>query len=498
MPMKSRDWFSIVRRKALLGLSFATLFVAPRAAGKAPAASPPDILFIFADDYCFDAIHALGDQVVQTPNLDRLVARGTTFTHAYNMGSWSPAVCVASRAMLVTGRSVWDAQKAHRTLDQERAAGRLWPQLLSQAGYRTYMTGKWHLPVDAAQTFDHVRNVFPGMPKDFPAGYGRPVDGQPDPWDPADPKWGGYWEGGRHWSEITADDTIGFISDAQKHPQPVFIYSSFNAPHDPRQAPQADLDRYPLERIRVPASALPEYPYAEAMGAGRTLRDERLAPFPRTEQAIRTQIREYYALITHLDAQLGRIFAALEASGRAERTWIFFTADNGLAVGRHGLMGKQSMYEHSLRVPFIVAGPRVTANRRIATPIYLQDAMATTLALAHAPKPDRLYFHSLLPLLEDPRRGSFYPDIYGSYLSSQRALVHEGYKLILYPTAKAARLFRLEGDPDEMHDLATEAAHRPTIRRLFARLLDQQRTLADPLDLASVYPEWVQEPPSRP
>jgi choline-sulfatase len=305
-------------------------------------------------------------------------------------------------------------------------------------------------------------------------------------------------EGGRHWSEITADDTIGFISDAQSHHQPVFIYSAFNAPHDPRQAPQADLDRYPLERIRVPVSALPEYPYAEAMGAGRTLRDERLAPFPRTEQAIRTQIREYYALITHLDAQLGRIFAALEASGRAGRTWIFFTADNGLAVGRHGLMGKQSMYEHSLRVPFIVAGPRAAANRRIATPIYLQDAMATTLALANVPKPAALDFHSLLPLLEDPGHGGFYPDVYGAYLSSQRALVHKGYKLILYPGAKAARLFHLDQDPHEIHDLATAAAHQPTMRRLFARLLDQQRTLADPLDLSPLYPQWAPDPPARP
>jgi choline-sulfatase len=496
--MKSHAWFSAARQRLILGLSVATLVFAPPAEGKAPPADQPDILFIFADDYCFDAIHALGDPVVQTPNLDRLMARGTTFTHAYNMGSWSPAVCVASRAMLVTGRSVWNAQKAHRVLDQERAAGRLWPQLLSRAGYRTYMTGKWHLPVDPAQTFDHARNVFPGMPKDFPAGYGRPVDGQPDPWNPADPKWGGYWEGGRHWSEITADDTIGFISDAQSHHQAVFIYSAFNAPHDPRQAPQADLDRYPLERIRVPVSALPEYPYAEAMGAGRTLRDERLAPFPRTEQAIRTQIREYYALITHLDAQLGRIFAALEASGRAGRTWIFFTADNGLAVGRHGLMGKQSMYEHSLRVPFIVAGPRAAANRRIATPIYLQDAMATTLALANVPEPAALDFHSLLPLLEDPGHGGFYPDVYGAYLSSQRALVHKGYKLILYPGAKAARLFHLDQDPHEIHDLATAAAHQPTMRRLFARLLDQQRTLADPLDLSPLYPQWAPDPPARP
>jgi len=123
----------------------------------------------------------------------------------------------------------------------------------------------------------------------------------------------------------------------------------------------------------VPVNALAEYPHAEAMGAGRTLRDERLAPYPRTDRSIKTQRREYYALITHLDAQIGRVLQALEANGQADNTWIFFTADHGLAVGQHGLMGKQNMYEHSLRVPFIVVGPGVNPDRKIATPIYLQE-----------------------------------------------------------------------------------------------------------------------------
>src|SRR5436190_12914346 len=104
----------------------------------------PNILFLFADDFCYEALGYLGHTDIETPNLDRLAARGTTFTHAYNMGSFSGAVCVASRAMLISGRSVWRANAIYNTMDQEREAGRLWPQNLKAAGYDTYMTGKWH------------------------------------------------------------------------------------------------------------------------------------------------------------------------------------------------------------------------------------------------------------------------------------------------------------------------------------------------------------------
>lgn len=461
------------------------LLLSPRVEAASP--SRPNILFLFADDYCFEAVHALGDRVVETPNLDRLVARGTTFTHAYNMGSWSPAVCIASRTMLLTGRSVWQAQAVYRPLDAERVAGRLWPQLLAAAGYRTYMTGKWHLPIEAGQTFDQTSHVRPGMPKDTPKGYSRPVDGQPDPWNPADPKFGGYWEGGKHWSEITADDTIAFLNEARGRDQPFFIYGAFNAPHDPRQAPQDYLDRYPIERMPLPVNALPEYPHAEAMGAGRTLRDERLAPYPRTDRSIRVQRREYYALITHLDAQLGRVLQALEASGQAENTWIFFTADHGLAVGQHGLMGKQNMYEHSLRVPFIVVGPGVEAGRRRSTPIHLQDVMPTTLELAGVAKPDHVFFRSVLPLLRDPAHPGFYPTLYGAYLDRQRAVVHEHYKLVLYPAGRVVRLFDLQKDPHEMNDLAGDPRHGVLLRGLFNRLVTRQRELGDSLDLTAVY-----------
>jgi choline-sulfatase len=455
----------------------------------AAPASRPNILFLFADDFSFEAIRAFGHTDIDTPNLDRLAARGTAFTHAYNMGSWSPAVCIASRTMLITGRSVWNAQSVYAATDAERVAGRLWPQLLAASGYRTYFTGKWHIRADAEAAFDVARHIRPGMPTDVPEGYNRPAPGVPDPWSPSDPKFGGFWAGGKHWSEVGADDAIDFLREAKGAANPFFMYVAFNAPHDPRQAPAEYVRRYPLKRVAVPKNFLPEYPHMEAMGAGRDLRDEKLGPFPRTENAVKVHRQEYYALITHLDAQIGRVLAALEVTGQAQNTWIFFTADHGLAVGRHGLFGKQNMYEHSLRVPFLVVGPGVAAGRRISAPIYLQDVMPTTLALAGATPPAHVFFQNLLPLLRSETTASKYQAVYGAYLELQRAVIQNGWKLVLYPKAGVVRLYHLSVDPDESNDLANRPEHAGERQRLFAELLRLQAQLGDPLDLRGVYPK---------
>jgi arylsulfatase A-like enzyme len=468
------------------------LAVAALLCGNLSAVEKPNILFLFADDQCYETIRALGHTDIDTPNLDRLVARGATFTQAYNMGSWSGAVCVASRTMLVTGRTLWRAAEIYEgsNTDAEREAGRLWPQRMSGAGYETYFTGKWHVKTDAAKCFDHSANIRGGMPKDVPAGYSRPLAGQPDPWSPSDPRFGGFWEGGRHWSEVVGDDAIGFLGQAAESEKPFFMYIAFNAPHDPRQSPQEYVDRYPLERVSVPSNFLTEYPHKDAIGCGPGLRDEKLAPFPRTEHAVKVHRQEYYAIITHMDAQIGRILDALEESGKAENTWIFFTADHGLAVGQHGLFGKQNMYEHSLRVPFLVNGPGVEAGSTVAAPIHLQDVMATALDLAGADR-EGVEFRSLLPLLkgEGEGEGKGLEAVYAAYLELQRAVVDEGWKLILYPKAKVARLYHLAEDPLETKDLAGDPAMVGRKKSLFAKLRELQREYEDALDLEAVYPE---------
>jgi len=449
----------------------------------------PNILFIFADDQCFETIHALGHDLIETPNLDRLVERGITFTEAYNQGSWSGAVCVASRTMLNTGRFLWRANRVYHTAEQERQAGRFWSEYMKAAGYDTYMTGKWHVRADAEKAFDYVTHVRGGMPKQTPQGYNRPIEGRPDPWCPWDPKFGGYWAGGKHWSEVVADDAAGFLAQAARRDKPFFMYLAFNAPHDPRQSPKEYVDKYPLEKIDVPANFLPEYPFKEAIGCGKGLRDEKLAPFPRTEYAVKVNRQEYYAIITHMDAQVGRILDALEKSGKAENTYIFFSADHGLAVGHHGLMGKQNLYDHSVRVPLLVCGPGVARGKRIDTPVYLQDIMPSTLELAGVERPAHVQFQSLMPLV----RGEAvvpYDAIYGAYLAVQRSVKQDGYKLLLYPKIAKARLYHVEEDPYEMKDLADDPRYKPVMRKLFAKLLELQEETGDQLDLRSVFPEF--------
>ncbi|MDB4749720.1 sulfatase-like hydrolase/transferase [Rubripirellula sp.] len=447
----------------------------------------PNIVFIFADDQCFETIHQLGNPEIQTPNLDQLARQGTTFSHAFNMGSWSGAVCVASRTMLNTGRFVWNANAVHSKSEQERQQGRWWSEYMKQAGYRTYMTGKWHCKANAEKAFDVARDIRPGMPKANAAGYNRPTADGTDPWSPSDPKFGGFWEGGTHWSEVVANHAQDFMKKAAGDDSPFFMYLAFNAPHDPRQSPAEYVSRYPADAILIPDNFQPMYPFAKEIGCGPKLRDERIAAFPRTPEAIQVHRQEYYAIITHMDEMIGRILKALKASGKADNTWIFFTADHGLAVGQHGLLGKQNMYDHSVRVPFIVVGPGVAKAKKIDEPIYLQDVMPTTLELAGVTQPEHVEFHSLLPMLDGAP--SPYQSIYGCYLSKQRSIRTDEYKLIAYPEAKVLRLYDIRSDPTEKHDLAQESRMQPVVADLFNRLIALQGKMNDDLSLRILTPK---------
>ncbi len=427
----------------------------------------PNVLFILTDDQAVDTIAAWGtwgndSSVIQTPHLDKLASRGVSFTRAYNMGSYSPAICICSRAMLIAGRSLWESELQQQDKFQSlQQARRLWPQRMSDAGFETWMTGKWHFPVPAEQLFDHVRHVRPGMPETVDAAYHRPANDHTGQWSPSDTALGGYWQGGKHWSEVLADDAEDYLREAAMREPPFFMYLAFNAPHDPRQSPREFVNRYPIESILVPRNFLTNNPDYESMGLGSAdrqgLRDEVLAPFPRTEAAVRLHRQEYYALVSHLDVQIGRILEALEKSGRVEETVVIFTSDHGLAVGRHGLMGKQNMYEHSLRVPFIIAGPGIPKGQTITTPIYLQDAMATALELAGADA-TAIDFRSVMPLVRNERQQQ-YERIHAMYMrQAQRAVIEGDWKLIEYPTSSRLQLFHLGEDPLEQHDRAADPA----------------------------------------
>lgn len=454
--------------------------------------SRPNFLFIIADDFTYRAIHSLTNPEVKTPNLDRLASSGCAFTHCFHQGSWSPAVCVPSRTMLNSGLTAFRAKDG---LDEVRT----WGQTLGDAGYETYICGKWHLdPTVLQRSFQQMGSVAPGMLPSTPEGgaaYDRPRPG--DDWEPWNKSLQGHWLHTNLWknenpdtiehsSIVYADQVVDHLTNrAAKSDAPFFIYLGFNAPHDPRQSPKESLALYPQDQIEVPPNFLPEHPFDQ--GDSR-IRDELLAPFPRTREAVQLHRREYYSIITHLDHQIGRVLDALERSGKASNTYVIFTADHGLAVGEHGLMGKQNMYDCSIRMPLLISGPGVPAGKRVDELVYQHCMYATTCHLAGIPVPQSVEFSSLVPLLHGDGP-PVYDAIFSYYEHYQRTVRTKTHKLIVYPQVQRIQLFDLEKDPWEMHDLSDDPALASTKKELMERLKLFQHQLGDKLDLAHPLPE---------
>lgn len=477
------------RKHIVLGM--ALLCCAAFSYGGSQTPDQPNILFIFSDDQCWNTIGRVGGDV-QTPALDRLVDEGTFFSHTYNQGAWQGAVCIASRTMLMTGLDVWKAG-VYSSADAQNPAD-FWSTRFKEAGYKTYFAGKWHVMKISPNTiYDVTGTIQPGMPayedpsmggeiswKVRAAGYFRPEAPGIDNWDPSDPQFGGFWKGGKHWSEVLGDEGVGFIEEAATSKQPFFMQLAFNAPHDPRQAPKKYVDMYPLESIEVPENFMPENPHMDAMEVGRGLRDEDLAPFPRSEHAIKTHRQEYFAIITHMDEQIARIIRALEETGQRDNTIIVFTSDHGLAVGQHGLLGKQNMFEHSLKPPLLFVGNGIPRGKTIDTPVYMQDLMPTTLEMAGIEIPESVDFRSLLPVLEG-RDDEQDRVMYGAYKNKQRMVLKQGKKLIWYPTSNTYLLFDIIEDPLEMNDLYANPAYAAVAMELMQELKNQQALLNDPM-----------------
>ncbi|MGJ8679834.1 sulfatase-like hydrolase/transferase [Paraglaciecola sp.] len=502
---------------SLMGCSGEKDKVSAKTEAKATTASSvkkPNILFIFADDQSPKTLGAYGNAQIKTPNLDKLANQGVNFSNAHNMGAWNGAVCMASRAMINSGRSVWQAHKLYGVFAKGEQLDTTWSKLLEKQGYETYMAGKWHVSAKADRIFQTTKHVRPGMPDDawdhatmektyadfvagktdyksiddfMPVGYNRPKSETDNSWSPTDTNFGGFYQGGKHWSEVLKDDAVGFIEQAKTSDNPFFMYVAFNAPHDPRQAPKAYQDLYDLESLPLPSNWAENYPEKDFIGNGPSLRDAALAPFPRTPYATRVHLKEYYALISHLDTQVGDILAALKDSGKMDNTYVIYTADHGLAVGERGLFGKQTMYEESIRAPFIIWGPGIEGGQTVDANIYLQDAMATSLELAGAEKPDYVFFNSIIDLAKGKTKQSHYDSIYGAYVDSQRMVKKDGFKLLVYPKANTIKLFDLKADPDEVNNLATNVEYKSKVSTLFAELLKLQADLEDEMDLTAMY-----------
>ena len=426
----------------------------------------PNILFFFTDDQRFDTIRALGNEEIITPTLDSFVEKGTTFSHGYIMGGTSGAVCMPSRAMLMSGRTLFHIDDLGQDIPTEHV---MLGETLQGAGYATFGTGKWHNgPPAYGRSFSSGDRIFFGGMSDH---YKVPLNA----FDPTGvyPKEQIYFEEKKHSSDLFSGAAIEFLRSYEAD-GPFFAYVSFTAPHDPRDTHPKYHAMYDAEKISLPENFMVEHPFDNGE---LWVRDEKLAAWPRTPEEIRTHIAEYYAMITHVDAQIGAVMAALEESGHAENTIVVFAGDNGLAVGRHGLMGKQNMYEHSVHVPLIMCGPGIPEGETRDAFCYLLDIYPTLCDLIDVPVPESVEGRSLLPILQDPT-AKVRDTLFFAYRDLQRSVRDEQYKLIEYVVEgqRTTQFFDLQADPWELRDLSDDpeyAEHRARLRGELVRWRDE-------------------------
>jgi len=446
---------------------------------KASPSGNPNILILLSDDQRADAFGVAENPHIRTPSIDALARRGVLFSHAYCMGSYHGAVCAPSRAMLLSGRSLYhvnDALEGIPTL----------PQLLRTAGYESFGTGKWHNgEASFAASFSAGKDVFFGGMSDHTSVPVRDLRSD-----------GTYSEaaGKGFSSTVFADAAIDFLKTYASGDQasPFFAYVAFTAPHDPRTPPADYQAIYNPEEVSLPQDYMPLHPFHNGWMTGR---DEQLAPWPRPPAVIRSQIAEYYGLISHLDHEIGRIIRCLEEVGLRERTIIVFASDNGLSLGSHGLLGKQNLYEHSTRVPLILAGPGIPAGQTSDALVYLYDVAPSLLEMVQLGVPAGTDGRSLVGVLRGegaPVRSS----LFTSYEVYQRAVRDDRWKLIRYPRLHYTQLFDLENDPWELNNLADSAAHRETVARMMDLLLQWQRASDDTLSLTSCVRDPMEFDPS--
>lgn len=470
----------------------------------------PNVLMIYTDDHRASGVGAFGGTQVQTPNIDQLASQGVVFKKTYLMGSFLGATCIPSRAMLLTGRNLFELERAGRTIPMEHTTI---SEAFHSAGYQTHIVGKWHqdhtsvarcfesgdsLMGLSAYLVDHFRmplwdwnpqgkyppNAAYLLESDSSGHVRRRPFGKSEKRGPI-----GTEKTGPHTSEIFADSAAEFIR-AHDGSRPFFLYLAFHAPHDPRQAPQKYRMMYPPGEIRLPPSYMPQHPFDNGH---MVLRDEALATWPRTVEIARKELADYYATITHLDAQIGRVVAALRESGMYDNTLIVLAGDSGLAVGCHGLMGKQNVYdEDGLHVPFLVSGAVKSKLRSTEALCYTHDISPTVCELAGVPVPASFTGKSLAPVLQG-QVDQIRDHTYHAYRQHQRALRKDGFKLIEYVRApdsdkqrgnfvsgsRVTQLFNLKNDPWETTDIAFHPEHAERVRAMQKELQEQAAILGD-------------------
>lgn len=459
---------------------------------------PPNVLLIVTDDMNTD-LGAYGHEFVRTPNIDRLAGSGVLFTRAY---AQYPQ-CNQSRASFLT--SQYPDQLEVLTLEEHFREAQpdvvTLPQHFRNNGYFTARVGKvFHQGVpteigqdglDDAESWDLVIN---------PAGIDIRVDEHivsivPPEQDKR--RFGGTLSWLRldsdepHTDEIGAAEAVRLLEEF--HPgrtgKPLFLALGFYRPHTPFVAPGRWYDQYPTERInlaRVPPGDRENKPVA-------ALADRRYQA-DMTEEQKRQAIQGYYASISFVDEQLGKVLDALERTGLSQNTVVVFVSDHGYQLGSHGLWQKKDLFENSTRTPLILAAPgRIEANQRSEALVELTDIYPTVVSLAGIGKPDTpIEGRDLLPVLngrDDGREAAFSQSLSAAHLvrPERRGMNVMGYTIrtdrYRYTEwergAQGVELYDYEVDPFEYRNLAGEESQAIVQQRL-AKMLDQKlKSIAD-------------------
>ena len=372
------------------------------------------------------------------------------------MGSMIGAVCTPSRTMILTGRSLFHAPGKDYAL---------WPSAMAAGCYDTFHLGK------------KGNSFVPGMEAFEPCLYTGDL---------------GADERHEIAARKTADRVIEFLR-TRKSVKPFFVYYAPQIPHDPRVAPKEFMKRYDPARIPLPARFLPVHPFDNGE---MTVRDEMLAPHPRTSEVVRRHLADYYACVTCFDYHIGRILETLKALNQLDNTFIIFTGDNGLSLGDHGLMGKQNLYEMGgMHVPLVIAGPGIRHGRTDAF-IYLYDLFPTVCDLTGTAIPPQVEGKSQVPVISG-KVAQVRDYMFNQYGKVQRSIRNERWKLIRYPQINFTQLFDLKADPNEMNNLAERPEHAGKVEGLLALMKKAQQEFDDPCPLTSANPVDSAWPPKK-
>lgn len=435
------------------------------------AQNRPNVLFLFADDQRADALGCSGNTYIQTPNIDKLAEKGVRFSNGYVMGGHHGAICAPSRAMLMSGKSLFHVY--------DKLAGvQTMPRYFAENGYITFGTGKWHNEKEAFEaTFQNGKNVFLGGMCDHFNVPARDLD--------KNGKLGESVAKG-YSTDIFAEAAIGFLNEyaSGKKDKPFFCYVAFSAPHDPRSPRPDYINKYPAESLPLPGNFKKLHPFAFDE---LTVRDENLAPWPRTPEIIQASIADYYALITHLDEKIGEIIGTLKKQGLLENTIIVYAADNGLALGSHGLLGKQNLYEHSMNVPVIISGPGIPRQKVSDALVYLYDLFPTLSDICGLPAPKGIDGLNLFPVING-EKPNVRNSLFTAYRNTVRAVRTDEWKLIRYPLINYTQLFNLKTDPLEINNLADKPNYKTKVVEMTELL---QKQAAENNDTINLFPAKI-------